>query len=154
MDVHSNLLREEVRITIKSSLLKVETTQCFRDFVVSFAGPPSIYYIDIDLYGIDNCQHVVKDGDLFFLSTQPLRGQLSGCFGIATDVGCDNQFQRSFKMLVSENQKKTDLESIRYICFLTNIVDNLNISKAMVTMSSGRCGIINSIIRRNEKVKR
>jgi hypothetical protein len=121
---------------------------------VSFAGPPSIYYIDIDLYGIDNCQHVVKDGDLFFLSTQPLRGQLSGCFGIATDVGCDNQFQRSFKMLVSENQKKTDLESIRYICFLTNIMDNLNISKAMVTMSSGRCGIINSIIRRNEKVKR
>ncbi|EEE54497.1 hypothetical protein OsJ_01623 [Oryza sativa Japonica Group] len=154
LDVHSNLLREEVRITIKSSLLKVETTQCFRDFVVSFAGPPSIYYIDIDLYGIDNCQHVVKDGDLFFLSSQPLRGQLSGCFGIATDVGCDNQFQRSFKMLVSENQKKTDLESIRYICFLTNIVDNLNISKAMVTMSSGRCGIINSIIRRNEKCKK
>nr|ABA94993.1 hypothetical protein LOC_Os11g42900 [Oryza sativa Japonica Group] len=154
LDVHSNLLMEEVRITIKSSLLKVETTQCFRDFVVSFAGPPSIYYIDIDLYGIDNCQHVVKDGDLFFLSTQPLRGQLSGCFGIATDVGCDNQFQRSFKMLVSENQKNTDLESIRYICFLTNIMDNLNISKAMVTMSSGRCGIINSIIRRNEKCKK
>ncbi|XP_066162015.1 uncharacterized protein [Oryza sativa Japonica Group] len=114
LDVHSNLLREEVRITIKSSLLKVETTQCFRDFVVSFAGPPSIYYIDIDLYGIDNCQHVVKDGDLFFLSSQPLRGQLSGCFGIATDVGCDNQFQRSFKI----------------------------------------CGIINSIIRRNEKCKK
>uniref|UniRef100_A0A0E0J507 DNA2/NAM7 helicase-like C-terminal domain-containing protein n=1 Tax=Oryza nivara TaxID=4536 RepID=A0A0E0J507_ORYNI len=154
LDVHSNLLMEEVRITIKSSLLKVETTQCFRDFVVSFAGPPSIYYIDIDLYGIDNCQHVVKDGDLFFLSSQPLRGQLSGCFGIATDVGCDNQFQRSFKMLVSENQKNTDLESIRYICFLTNIMDNLNISKAMVTMSSGRCGIINSIIRRNEKCKK
>uniref|UniRef100_A0A0E0F852 DNA2/NAM7 helicase-like C-terminal domain-containing protein n=1 Tax=Oryza meridionalis TaxID=40149 RepID=A0A0E0F852_9ORYZ len=154
LDVHSNLLMEEVRITIKSSLLKVETTQCFRDFVVSFAGPPSIYYIDIDLYGIDNCQHVVKDGDLFFLSSQPLRGQLSGCFGIATDVGCDNQFQRSFKMLVSENQKKTDLESIRYIYFLTNIMDNLNISRAMVTMSSRRCGIINSIIRRNEKCKK
>uniref|UniRef100_A0A0E0MHQ1 DNA2/NAM7 helicase-like C-terminal domain-containing protein n=1 Tax=Oryza punctata TaxID=4537 RepID=A0A0E0MHQ1_ORYPU len=154
LDLHSNMLIEEIRRNIKSSLLKVETTQCFRAFAVSFAGPPSIYYIDIDLCGIDNCQHAVKDGDLFFLSSQPLRGQLSGCFGIATDVGHDNHFQRSFKVLVSENQRKSDLESIKYVSFLTNIMESINILKAIVLMSSGDFDIINSIPRHNEKYKK
>uniref|UniRef100_A0A0D9XUS6 DNA2/NAM7 helicase-like C-terminal domain-containing protein n=1 Tax=Leersia perrieri TaxID=77586 RepID=A0A0D9XUS6_9ORYZ len=154
LSVHSNLLLDEIRRNIKSSLLEVATAQCYHALSVSFAGSSSTYYIDVDLSRLDGCQHVVADGDLFFLSSEPSSDHLSGCFGIATDVGCDNRFHRSFKVFVSENQKESDLESIKYVSFLTNIMEEMNISKALVSIASGDVGIINSILRHNEKCNR
>ncbi|KAL6654461.1 hypothetical protein ACP70R_007926 [Stipagrostis hirtigluma subsp. patula] len=152
-EIHSALLLEETRASIQFAMLQPAKVQSYRAISVSCTDTPYLFYIDIDLRSLDGCYHVAEDGDLFFLSSQPLKQMdISGCFAVAVEIGRDTCFQKSFRVLVSE--KNPNFDTIMYASFLTNITKAINISKAITSVGRDPSGIVESVLRMEEKVKR
>ncbi|KAL6599627.1 hypothetical protein ACP70R_045764 [Stipagrostis hirtigluma subsp. patula] len=150
-EIHSALLLEETRASIQFAMS--EPVQSYRAISVSCTDTPYLFYIDIDLRSLDGCYHVAEDGDLFFLSSQPLKQMdISGYFAIAAEIGRDTCFQKSFRVLVSE--KNPNFDTIMYVSFLTNITKAINISKAITSVGRDPFGRVESILCMEEKVTR
>ncbi|KAL6637249.1 hypothetical protein ACP70R_024821 [Stipagrostis hirtigluma subsp. patula] len=150
-EIHSALLLEETRASIQFAMS--EPMQSYRAISVSCTDTPYLFYVDIDLRSLDGCYHVAEDGDLFFLSSQPLKQMdISGYFAIAAEIGRDTCFQKSFRVLVSE--KNPNFDTIMYVSFLTNITKAINISKAITSVGRDPSGRIESILCMKEMVER
>ncbi|KAK1648046.1 hypothetical protein QYE76_065851 [Lolium multiflorum] len=135
-DIQSQLLIEEVRETLKSSVLDIKKTQVLHITAAQEIGG-SILFLDIDLNKArssdDECLHIANDFDMFVLSCESPIGlnftEETCCLGMAIDVGEDTYYQKSFTVLVSKG--KIQPEKIKFVTFLTNLRVKIKISAAL-----------------------
>jgi hypothetical protein len=153
MDLHTNLLLEETRASMNLGLLDLAKGQTYDVLSISQTATQYVYFIDIDLNKSSDCSHIVKDGDFFFLTTQP-KGESdhSGCFAVATEVGCYPCFQKSFRVLVSQYHKDCNFQEIKHATFLTNIMGGIHLAKTMISVEHGGSTTVESVLWTNEKV--
>jgi hypothetical protein len=135
-DIHSEHLKEEVRATLKASIIDIRKTQILHVSSAKEIGA-SVLFLDIDLSKArsvdDHCLHIANDLDMFMLSCEsPTDSNISvenSCFGMAIDIGQDTSYQRSFKVVLSENKIRP--EKLKYATFLTNMSLKMKIADAL-----------------------
>jgi hypothetical protein len=135
-DVHSQLIVEDVRATLKSSVLDIRKTQVLHVSSVQEIGG-SILFLDINLTKArsndEECLHIANDFDMFILSCEyPIGSNFTEetcCLGMAMDVGEDTYYQRSFKVLLSKS--KIQPKKLKFVTFLTNLRVKVKISSAL-----------------------
>lgn len=111
---------------------------------------PDVYYIDIDVHQLGSCSHVAEDDDIFFLGELKHR---IGCFAIVVGVGRKTDFHRSFRLLIPQYHNNVKFEAIKEITFLTNIMEGINLSKAMRYIKRGGSADVESVLCIAGKVK-
>ncbi|TVU05879.1 hypothetical protein EJB05_49081, partial [Eragrostis curvula] len=72
IEIQSTLLLEEIRASINIGISDLARATTYRGLSILDTSTPHVYYVDIDLNNLDGCSHIAKDGDLFFLRTQPI----------------------------------------------------------------------------------
>ncbi|CAL4998719.1 unnamed protein product [Urochloa decumbens] len=128
VEVQSVLLLEETRSTICSAIRSHSEIQYCQLHSARQCGASSLYFLDIDLpktrSDTAHCHHIFEDLDVCLLSSAPIGDStldIQSCsLAIATGVGRDINFQRSFRVLMS-NHGDFQSESIKFVSFLTNI---------------------------------
>jgi hypothetical protein len=135
-DIHSEHLKEEVRATLKASITDIRKTQILHVSSTQEIGA-SILFLDIDLKKArsdeDECLHIANDMDMFLLSCEsPIDSNFNVetcCLAMATDVGQDTSYQKSFKVLLSKNEIRPG--KLKYATFLTNMSLKMKIADAL-----------------------
>lgn len=154
MEIQSDLLLEETRAVLHMEILGLQKPRTDRALSVSHTSMQNMLYIDIDLNSTGGCSHIVRDGDLFLWSSQDLRkpDHNLGCLAIATGIGRNVSYLRSFRVLVSECHEDLNFEEVKYVIFLSNIMWAIGVSKAVTSILHGNSAAVGSILSIVEKV--
>jgi hypothetical protein len=152
LQIHSALLLEEIRASLQSKISATERAKSYRVLSVVHTDTPDVYYIDIDVHQLSSCSHVAEDGDIFLIGESK---HMIGCFAVVLGVGRNTGFHRSFRLLIPNYHNNVKLEAIKEeVTFLTNIMEAVNISKAMRYIEHGDSAAVESVLCIDGKVKR
>ena len=101
------------------------------------------------MHKLGSCSHIAEDGDIFFLGKL---NHMIGCFAVVVGVGLNIGLHRSFRLLIFEYHNKIKFEAIKEGTLLTNIMEGINLSKAMRYIECCRSAAVESVLY-TEKVK-
>nr|TKW40193.1 hypothetical protein SEVIR_1G230100v2 [Setaria viridis] len=143
LQIHSALLLEEIRASLQSEISASERAKSYHVLSVVHTDTPDVYYIDIDVHQLGSCSHVAEDGDIFFLGELK---HMIGCFAIVVGVGRNTGFHRSFRLLIPHYHNNVKFDAIKEVTFLTNIMEGINLSKAMRYIKRGGSAAVESVL--------
>ncbi|WOL05870.1 hypothetical protein Cni_G14601 [Canna indica] len=140
-------LLEETRSELSSSLYDISKSPSAR--IVSMEDGPREsqttfqYYIDVEFpnYHADcgKKNYKARNGDIFILSSNELqaiedlhRYNVTYCLALVIEVAMDGETEKGFTVKISKNfNVKEEIDSYKYGFFLTNLLTNIRIWKAI-----------------------
>jgi len=102
------------------------------------------------VHKLGSCSHIAEDGDIFFLGKL---NHMIGCFAVVVGVGLNIGLHRSFRLLIFVYHNKIKFEAIKEGTLLTNIMEGINLSKAMRYIECCRSAAVESVLY-TEKVEK
>ena len=107
------------------------------------AGKSGSYFMDVDFWdneaGFSTEAYSARNGDIFILSNMKPeaaedlnRHGVTYCLAMVTEVSLDDEYQKGFRVKVAKDiGSEEDLSKLRHAIFLSNIMTNMWIWKAL-----------------------
>uniref|UniRef100_A0A453CVB0 Uncharacterized protein n=1 Tax=Aegilops tauschii subsp. strangulata TaxID=200361 RepID=A0A453CVB0_AEGTS len=137
-------LIEETRSDLCSCLELINEAPSSKILSMEVAGKSGLYFMDVDFWdngaGFSTETYTARNGDIFILSSlKPESAEdlnrygVTYCLAMVTEVSLDDEYQKGFRVKVAKDigLEEEDLSKFRHAIFLTNIMTNIRIWKAL-----------------------
>ncbi|KAF7010863.1 hypothetical protein CFC21_025231 [Triticum aestivum] len=136
-------LIEETRSDLCSCLELINEAPSSKILSMEEAGKSGLYFMDVDFWdngaGFSTEAYTARNGDIFILSSSKPeaaedlnRYGVTYCMAMVTEVSLDDEYQKGFRVKVEQDiGLEEDLSKFRHAIFLTNIMTNIRIWKAL-----------------------
>ncbi|XP_044967802.1 uncharacterized protein LOC123427749 [Hordeum vulgare subsp. vulgare] len=137
-------LIEETRSDLCSCLELINEAPSSKILSMEVAGKSGLYFMDVDFWdngaGFSTEAYTARNGDIFILSSlKPESAEdlnrygVTYCLAMVTEVSLDDEYQKGFRVKVAKDigLEEEDLSKFRHAIFVTNIMTNIRIWKAL-----------------------